>query len=390
MQGYIRNCNIHNTGSVGSWGIGCTRYGTGAGGAVIDAKYNWWRYSDSTIIEDDFVYDYLDDANMPRIEFMPFVNDDDLRPCPSDFDFSGRTDYDDLAMLGFSFGAEPGDVNWLSICNISEIGVSELRIDGLDLAYFGSQFGIEGGCSPFGKMVIPETVANSFSLIATRSTEDEVPVLRLEPVIPAGHELLGIAFDLVADSSLVINDPIESIGRQFPDPSLTVLSSIKGDRRIHAILSMDNKPIDTGFLNELLCFRFDDPARDSGDLAALENLVFVIDDYRIVYAPRVSFEDSREGTLPERFEVFQNYPNPFNPSTTISYALNISSKVEVTIFNTLGQTVRTFVYPQQTPGIHEVVWDGRDSQGNDAATGVYFYRIDSEGNSDTKKMLLLK
>jgi hypothetical protein len=390
VHGHLRYCNIHNTGSASSWGIYCSRSGTGAGSGVIDANYNWWRYNDSLIIENDFVYDHEDDGNLPRVDFMPFVDDENLRPCVSDFDFSGRTDYDDLAMLGFAFGSEPGDFNWMPICNISEVGVSELRIDGLDLAYFGSQFGIEGGCYPFGKIVVPQIVADSFTLAASRSFHNDTLSVHLEPTGPSGSDFLGIAFDLVVDSSLVLNDPFVQAGERLRNSGLAAHSCIRGDRWIYAVVSMNHEPIDRAILTDLLSFTIDCLSDCPDSVMSLEHVAFVLDGYRIVLAPRVLYEEGSDELLPKRFAVYQNYPNPFNPSTTISYALDVSSSVKVIIYNALGQRVRSFEYPHQFPGIYEVIWDGRDSYGSEVATGVYFYRVESATNSDTKKMLLLK
>jgi hypothetical protein len=388
--GLIRNCNIYNNGSANSWGIYCSRNGSGAGGATIDAEYNWWRYPDSAVIEDDFVYDHEDDGNLPRVDFMPFVGDENLRPCPSDFDFSGRTDYDDLAMLGFAFGSEPDDFNWLPVCNISEIGFSELRIDGLDLAFFGSQFGIEGGCYPFGKVIVPRIVADSFSLIVSRTLENDSLIVRLKPILPSGHNLLGIAFDLTVGSSLLIQEPFEYTDGGIQRSEVSVLKSVKNSEWICAVASMTRGSVEGASLDELLRLKLGCSSAALDSVVTLRNVAFIVDGYHIVLSPRVTYEQSESGLLPEQFAVYQNYPNPFNPSTTISYALDTTSDVSVTIFNTLGQTVRSFTYPQQAPGVYEVVWDGKDSYGNEAATGIYFYRVESNSRSNTKKMLLLK
>ncbi|HXF48916.1 MAG TPA: T9SS type A sorting domain-containing protein [Verrucomicrobiae bacterium] len=92
---------------------------------------------------------------------------------------------------------------------------------------------------------------------------------------------------------------------------------------------------------------------------------------------------------PMDFEL-RNYPNPFNPQTTISYILPQSSPVRLQIFNLLGQPVRTWAEEEQSAGRHSVVWDGRDDNGKALSSGVYFYRLESKGRSEVKKMLLLK
>lgn len=106
----------------------------------------------------------------------------------------------------------------------------------------------------------------------------------------------------------------------------------------------------------------------------------------------VSVEDDADNVaiLPQ-FELYQNRPNPFNPSTTIAYQLEARSHVTLDIYNVAGQMVRTFDLGQQDPSIvHNVVWDGRDNNGNDVVSGVYFYRLNTDNHSQARKMILLK
>jgi len=94
--------------------------------------------------------------------------------------------------------------------------------------------------------------------------------------------------------------------------------------------------------------------------------------------------------VPTQYALNQNYPNPFNPSTEISFALPQASRVDLTIYNVLGQQVRNLVSGQMEPGVHNVTWDGRDNSGNTAASGIYFYRLKTDEFSDIRKMTLLK
>ena len=93
---------------------------------------------------------------------------------------------------------------------------------------------------------------------------------------------------------------------------------------------------------------------------------------------------------PEKFEVFQNYPNPFNPSTTISYQLTANSKVNLKIFNMLGQEVASLVDGDRLAGYHQEVWDATR-----CSSGVYVYQLvasDDHGMKQVarKRMMLLK
>jgi hypothetical protein len=93
---------------------------------------------------------------------------------------------------------------------------------------------------------------------------------------------------------------------------------------------------------------------------------------------------------PELFALQQNYPNPFNPATTISYELPEASSVILTIYNMKGQVIRTLVNGQMPAGFHNVVWNGKNDSGQDAASGSYLYQLKTDGFSDIKRLTLLR
>lgn len=84
------------------------------------------------------------------------------------------------------------------------------------------------------------------------------------------------------------------------------------------------------------------------------------------------------------------FPNPFNHRTSISYALNSTSDVELSIYNLQGQHVKSLVHTTQPPGAHSVPWDGTDDTGKDVASGIYFYRLKTDELSKTMKLALIK
>ena len=96
-------------------------------------------------------------------------------------------------------------------------------------------------------------------------------------------------------------------------------------------------------------------------------------------------------TRPEVFSLANNYPNPFNPATTIKYALPQAADVELTVYNVLGQPVRTLVAEHQSAGRYVVEWDATNDSGHSLSSGMYFYRLEASGEfREVKKMLLLK
>lgn len=94
---------------------------------------------------------------------------------------------------------------------------------------------------------------------------------------------------------------------------------------------------------------------------------------------------------PLTFTLLQNYPNPFNPRTTISFTLPVPTPVTLTIYDALGREVTKIVDKENFDmGIHLLEWDGRDRWGNQAASGIYFYRLETNQHWDVKKMILMK
>ena len=94
--------------------------------------------------------------------------------------------------------------------------------------------------------------------------------------------------------------------------------------------------------------------------------------------------------LPKRFELAQNYPNPFNPDTKISYALPNDCHVKMTIYNLLGQKIKVLVDEHQTAGTKDVYWNGKDDNGKEVASGVYFYKLDAGEFTWSRRMLLIR
>jgi flagellar hook assembly protein FlgD len=86
-----------------------------------------------------------------------------------------------------------------------------------------------------------------------------------------------------------------------------------------------------------------------------------------------------------------NYPNPFNPSTTIAYQLpNDGTFVHLTIYNILGQAVRTLVNMKQNAGSYQTVWDGKNDAGIAVPSGVYIYQLTSGDFVKARKLMLVR
>ncbi|MGH2568709.1 MAG: FlgD immunoglobulin-like domain containing protein [Bacteroidota bacterium] len=99
--------------------------------------------------------------------------------------------------------------------------------------------------------------------------------------------------------------------------------------------------------------------------------------------------------IPEEFGIAQNFPNPFNPETEIGFAMPEISTVKLTVLDVLGREILTLNDGQTNAGFHRVMWNGKNANGENVGSGVYFYRITAVGESgkqfsQTLKMLLAK
>lgn len=108
------------------------------------------------------------------------------------------------------------------------------------------------------------------------------------------------------------------------------------------------------------------------------------------YQLRRFIENKLNLNTPSDIELYQNYPNPFNPSTKISYRLIASGKTRLAIYNLGGQLVRLLVEKEEGHGLHQAIWDGRDSDNKQIAAGVYFCRLEALGENRVMKMILTK
>lgn len=100
---------------------------------------------------------------------------------------------------------------------------------------------------------------------------------------------------------------------------------------------------------------------------------------------------TEETTITDRITLSANYPNPFNPETRIDFSvIDPEAITHLTIFNGKGQKVVALVNQQLPTGNHNVIWNGKNQIGKNMPSGIYFYRLESGNNRETRKMILLK
>jgi hypothetical protein len=100
---------------------------------------------------------------------------------------------------------------------------------------------------------------------------------------------------------------------------------------------------------------------------------------------------SQSDGQPIRFRLEQNYPNPFNTATTIRYFLDNAADVTIKIYNIQGKLIRVLLNKKSiSAGFHNVTWNGKNERGMRVSSGIFFYQMNINKSSETKKMLLLK
>ena len=110
---------------------------------------------------------------------------------------------------------------------------------------------------------------------------------------------------------------------------------------------------------------------------------FYLDDFS--YIGNTTGINDLSSAIPVNYKLYQNYPNPFNPTTKIIFNLPSAGNVKLIIYNTLGQKVKELINSYLSAGQHNVVFNGKS-----LVSGIYFYRLDENGRTRIKKMILLK
>lgn len=89
--------------------------------------------------------------------------------------------------------------------------------------------------------------------------------------------------------------------------------------------------------------------------------------------------------IPDKFKLSQNYPNPFNPATNINFSIPASGMVKLVVYDILGKQISVPVNENLSAGNYKI-----DFNASGLASGIYFYRLEAEGFTDMKKMILVK
>ena len=111
---------------------------------------------------------------------------------------------------------------------------------------------------------------------------------------------------------------------------------------------------------------------------------------RVLFINRLEYLSTEYKSIPIEFALHDNYPNPFNPTTQIRFDIPKMTNVSLTIYNMLGQKIRTFNMQNAPAGYHGFNWNATNDLGASVSAGVYLYQLHTDEFSKTKKMILLK
>jgi hypothetical protein len=231
-------------------------------------------------------------------------------------------------------------------------------------------------------LVVPLDVANVEELAAM-----DIPL-----EFSAGARLESVTF---SDRVSTFEFRIANIDNENRQVVIGLVSMVTGER---PDLAVGDGPV--AYLNFSL-----DPGVDKVEITPIElenphhSLTYYFNDYSsgrpVVTAVHPEVETGQvfyanPSSVPKTFALYQNSPNPFNPQTAIMFDMPVAGDVKISVFNVLGQNVTNLVDGNMEAGTHEVIWNGKDKNGATVASGIYFYRIDTDQFTETKKMMLLK
>ncbi|NIM98111.1 MAG: T9SS type A sorting domain-containing protein [candidate division Zixibacteria bacterium] len=167
----------------------------------------------------------------------------------------------------------------------------------------------------------------------------------------------------------------------LPDPPISGLF----DERVLVPTSHTTLHVQTAFETDSGMYAFNITAKEVS--GSREHTVEI---YLMVEDPADAEDAADNLNAPSSFTLFQNQPNPFNPETRISYYLPRACQVNLSIYNLLGQKVKTLFDGHQDAGMQSLFWDGRSDGGIQLSSGIYFYRLLAGDFRETKKMTLMR
>jgi flagellar hook capping protein FlgD/dockerin type I repeat protein len=275
----------------------------------------------------------------------------------------------DFAIFGANYGKAEADSpeNYIWAYDLNGDGVVDLS----DFAIFGANYGTT---LQVAKGIAAELPTADVMMAMSGEFDDATSTYKLH--VNVGQDIDGFEFLLSYDTNNLefTGDVTGLVGLPFASETeegvVTIANAFIGEK-----------------FNGTVTLSFN-------TLSDYDDMIFSIDNALVFdgvdLAKVTDIAEFEAKPVPTVYTLSQNFPNPFNPTTTINYAIPQTGQVELAIFNTAGQKVRTLVAQEQSAGFYKMVWDGRNEMGESVASGVYIYRLHSGSFSKTAKMNLIK
>lgn len=291
---------------------------------------------------------------------------------------------------------------FLSVYNtgIETLEISNITITGDVFSYIGNTaISVPGGESVDLEVVMNASVTGIYNgemviysndheqpelQIALNGTCVQPPVLQYSP----GNFEVDLVQNEIADEYLTISNTgsynleymitVQEITRNVDWLELSqTAGTVNQGANQEIVLTFDATDLDEGIYEAELLLAHNDPAID----------IVIIPITMTIEPLNANNIIVNQGTI-----LGNNYPNPFNPQTTIKFAVEALNPelTEIDIFNAKGQLIKNLISDYLTNGIHTVTWNGKNDNGNDVPSGIYFYKMRSGSYTNTRKMILLK
>lgn len=370
-----------------------TTYGmySSSTGAITNAENNYWGHVSGPLKNQGANQNLTGQGN--RI-FISGSGDVDYQPflttrsgiLPGDVSGNGQISaFDGSMILQYLVSQISLTPTQRTAANVS----GDTTVSALDASYILRYVvGIISGFPGLGKLSLDSDIASAFSFMiekGIRPNEFDLIIHLNKPT-----NVYGLNFKLSFDTTMV--KPI-GMNKTMESDSMTMVHYFPAG---YANVAMaGTKPLNEKGDVARFTFKLLDPAQAQQQILFtvkkfILNETDVTSDVGVII---LNVDDVFE--LPTTFGLSQNYPNPFNPVTSINYQLPSASSVKVSVYNMLGQELKTLVAAEQQPGYYTVQWNGTDNNNRTVASGVYIYKIDARGNgkekfTQIKKMLMIK
>ncbi len=239
-----------------------------------------------------------------------------------------------------------------------------------------------------GKINLPEISTSIFTFKMEKGKNaDEFDLI---VYLNKAAAVYGISFKLSYDTSLVA--PI-SVARTIHTDSMSLSYFFPSGKANAAFAGV--KPLTAAGDVARFSFKVKDISKSKETILFAVNK-FVINEQDVTNDVGSIPVNVREVlNIPTEFSLRQNFPNPFNPATTIRYDIPNNAKVRLTIYNMLGQEIKTLLNQEHSAGTYSVEWNGTDANNRTVASGIYLYKLEtiSSDNSrfvNVKKLILIK